>query len=81
MFKLLCWQKNGSTVITCDCEIKIRNLRPGRALWEAQGKDNAIKPYQHIGLKSLAQAHKLKESVTRRFSLRDQPAHSVTGLI
>lgn len=73
MCKLLCWQKNGCAVITCDHEIKIWNLSPGRALQEAQGKDNAVEPYQHAGLKSLAQARKPKESLSRRFPLRDQP--------
>lgn len=46
MCKLLSWQQNGCTMITCDYEIKIQNLSPAGALQEAQGKDNALEPFQ-----------------------------------
>lgn len=62
MSKLLCWQKNGCTVVICDHEIKTGNPVPG-VLQEAQGKANAMEPHQHIGLNSWAQAHRPKESI------------------
>lgn len=48
MCKLLSWQHSGCTVITCGYEIKIWNLSPEGALQEAQGKDNALEPFQYL---------------------------------
>lgn len=44
MSKLLCWQKNGCTVVICDHEIKTGSPVPGSVLQEAQGKENAMEP-------------------------------------
>lgn len=65
MSKLVCWQKNGCKMVACDHEIRTGNPIPGRVLQEAQGKENAMEPYQHSGLNSWAQAHRPMESLWR----------------